>query len=110
MMQDPCTQRLLADFRHELERFYAALKLAPPYDSVEKAVARLRLNLTNMDPDARARVESDAALRWEHYARAFAESGLHLKHRGPILGLLRSGDTAHLPPAHHHFLRAYQSQ
>jgi hypothetical protein len=36
------------------------------------------------------------------------ESGLHLKHRGIIAGLVRAKQTANLPPEHEHFLKAYE--
>ena len=35
------TLALREEFRHHLETFYAQLKLAPPYESVEKAIRLL---------------------------------------------------------------------
>jgi hypothetical protein len=100
-------QSMRDDFRHQLEIFYSSLKLAPPYHSVEKAITTLVTKLKAMPPDERTRVEADMALRWEEYHKAFVASGLHLKHRGIIVGLARSNQTTKLPPEHEHFLRAY---
>jgi hypothetical protein len=103
-------ESLRDDFRHQLEIFYASLKLAPPYDSVEKAITTLVTKLKAMPLDERTRIAADTALRWEEYHKAFVASDLHLKHRGIILGLVRSGQTAELPPEHEEFLRAYRSE
>jgi hypothetical protein len=100
-------QWLRDDFRHQLEVFYAALKLAPPYHSVEKAITTLTTALKIMSPEERAGLADDPALRWEQYAKAFVESGLHLKHRGIIAGLVRSKQITDLPPEHEHFVDAY---
>ena len=95
------------DFRHQLEVFYAALKLAPPYHSVEKAITTLTTALKAMTPEERAGLVSDAALRWAQYANAFVESGLYLKHRGIIAGLVRSKQIGGLPSEHEDFLKVY---
>lgn len=107
MADTDAIESLRDDFRHQLEIFYSSLKLAPPYHSVEKAITTLVTKLKAMPLDERNRVEADPALRWEEYHKAFVASGLHLKHRGIIVGLLRSNQTANLPPEHKHFLRAY---
>jgi hypothetical protein len=60
-----------------------------------------------MPLDERTRLVADTALRWVEYHKAFVASGLHLKHRGIIVGLARSNQATKLPPEHEHFLRAY---
>ncbi len=105
---DP-VQALREEFRHHLDVFYARLKLAPPYHSVEKAIVQLATVLKAMTPDERARLASDPAGRWEQYGKAFAESGLNQKHRGIIAGLAKSGHTGDLPKEYEHFLSAFRS-
>ena len=105
---DP-VQTLREEFRHHLEVFYACLKLAPPYHSVEKAIAQLATALKAMTPEERARFASDPAGRWAQYRKAFAESGLNQKHRGIIAGLARSGRTGDLPKEYDHFLSLFMS-
>ncbi|HKN88103.1 MAG TPA: hypothetical protein VJV04_14670 [Nitrospiraceae bacterium] len=95
------------DFRRHLEIFYARLKLAPPYDSVEKAIKSLTNALTVMPAEERMRVIADPALIWIQYRHAFVESGLSLKHRGIILGLIRSNQTTALPAEYTALLDAY---
>src|SRR5918996_3486808 len=101
---------LREDFRRNLEIFYARLKLAPPYHSVEKAIGHLTTLLKGVSPADRQRVARDPALQWTYYQRAFAESGLNQKHRGPILGLVRTGRPPDLPPEHDHFLKTFLAQ
>ncbi len=91
MADDPQIQILRDEFRHHLEVFYAGLKLAPPYHSVEKAIAHLTSALKALTPEERAKIAEDQTLRWARYRAAFVESGLVLKHRGIIAGLIRSG-------------------
>jgi len=100
-------QFLRDEFRRHLETFYARLKLAPPYHSVEKAIAHLTATLQAMSPEERQRIAGDESLRWAQYRTAFVESGLHLKHRGIIAGLIRSQQTADLPREHQPFLDAF---
>jgi hypothetical protein len=100
-------KRLVEEFRRHLGIFYARLKLAPPYDSVEKAIKSLTATLVSMSAEDRARVLSDPTLTWAEYKRAFADSGLSLKHRGIILGLIRSHQTDELPPEYTAFLDVY---
>lgn len=95
---------LREDFRRRLETFYARLQLAPPYDSVEKAIGSLSDALKAMPPETRARMLDDQTLQWAQYRKAFVESGLHLKHRGIIAGLLRAGRGAELPAEYQAFL------
>lgn len=92
-----------------MEVFYARLKLAPPYHSVEKAILQLTTVLKAMTPEERSRLASDPAGRWLAYRKAFAESGLNQKHRGIIAGLAKSGQTGDLPKEYEHFLSAFRS-
>lgn len=98
------------DFRRHLEIFYAGLKLAPPYDSVEKAIKTLTARVAAMPWQEQARMLTDATLTWTEYRKAFVESGLALKHRGIILGLIRSDRTRTLPAEYAAFLEAYTGQ
>lgn len=100
---------LREEFRHHLEVFYARLKLAPPYHSVEKAIVQLTAALKAMTPEERARLAVDSAGRWDQYRKAFAESGLNQKHRGIIAGLAKSGQTGDLPKEYDHFLSLFTS-
>lgn len=100
---------LREDFRRRLETFYARLQLAPPYDSVEKAVSSLTDALKTMPPETRARMLDDPMLQWAQYRKAFVESGLHLKHRGIIAGLVRTGRSAELPAEYQAFLEPFLS-
>jgi hypothetical protein len=95
------------EFRRHLEVFYARLKLAPPYDSVEKAIKSLTTTVASMSFEDRARMLSDPTLTWNQYRQAFVDSGLVLKHRGIILGLIRSHQTSELPAEYAAFLDAY---
>ena len=98
-----------ADFRRHLEIFYARLKLAPPYDSVEKAIKALTATVAAMPVQEQARMLGDATLTWAEYRKAFVESGLASKHRGIILGLIRSDRTRELPVEYACFLEEYTS-
>lgn len=100
-------KKLGEDFRRHLEIFYARLKLAPPYDSVEKAIKLLTTTIASMSFEERVRVLGDPRLTWVQYKQAFVDSGLSLKHRGIILGLIRSHQTSELPPEYAAFLEAY---
>lgn len=95
------------EFRRHLEIFYACLKLAPPYDSVEKAIKLLTTTITSMPAEERTRILGDPTLTWIQYRQAFVDSGLSLKHRGIILGLIRSHQTSELPAEYAAFLDAY---
>ena len=48
------TLALREEFRHHLETFYAQLKLAPPYESVEKAIRSLTTSVHALPPLERA--------------------------------------------------------
>lgn len=105
---DP-TLMLREEFRLHLEVFYAQLKLAPPYESVEKAIRSLTTLVHALPPGERARLDTDATARWQHFARAFESSGLNKKHRGIIAGLARNRSSLNLPAEYDQFLNLYLS-
>ena len=105
---DP-TLALREEFRHHLETFYAQLKLAPPYESVEKAIRSLTTSVHALPPLERARLATDANVRWQHFRQAFESSGLSKKHRGIIAGLARNRSSLNLPAEYDQFLRLYLS-
>src|SRR5262249_51426425 len=70
------TLALREEFRHHLETFYARLKLAPPYESVENAIRCLTTSVHALPPLERARLATDATARWQHFRQAFESSGL----------------------------------
>lgn len=106
--QPRATADMLRDeFRQHLQRFYGGLKLAPPYDSIEKALRRLSESINALPPSEQGRLLSDRALQWMQYRRAFIESGLSQKHRGIIGGLAKDRSRLDLPPEYDHLLSVY---
>jgi hypothetical protein len=101
-MTPPRIQIFLTEFRQELESFYQHLQLAPPYDSVEKALACLARRLRNQTTEEQHQLTHDETLKWKLYQEAVVESGLHRKHRGIIVGLLRSQGPTFIPEAQHY--------
>ncbi len=101
--------QLRDEFRRHLETFYAKLKLAPPYHSVEKAVLQLATTLKALPPEERDRIVADPELRWARYVEAFTAAGLNQKHRGIIAGLARSRQTLDLPKEYDRFLDAFRT-
>ena len=109
---DPTTDQTLAlreEFRHHLETFYAQLKLAPPYESVEKAIRSLTTSVHALPPLERSRLATDATARWQQFRQAFESSGLSKKHRGIIVGLARNRSSLNLPAEYDQFLNLYLS-
>jgi len=104
------TLALREEFRHHLETFYAQLKLAPPYESVEKAIRSLTTSLHALPSGERARLVTDATARWQHFRQAFESSGLNKKHRGIIGGLARNRSSLNLPAEYDLFLSLYRSK
>lgn len=102
-------QSLREEFRHHLELFYAQLKLAPPYESVEKAIRSLTTSVHALPPSERARLATDPTVRWQHFRQAFESSGLSKKHRGIIAGLARNRSSLNLPAEYDQFLNLYLS-
>jgi O-acetyl-ADP-ribose deacetylase (regulator of RNase III) len=101
------TLALREEFRHHLETFYAQLKLAPPYESVEKAIRSLTTSVHALPPSERARLATDAHARWQHFRQAIESSGLSKKHRGIIAGLARNRSSLNLPAEYDQFLNLY---
>ena len=106
-LSDDPLQALRAEFRGHLERFYAQLKLAPPYDSVEKALQQLTASLKAFPQAEQARIAADPVLRWQRFTEAFAASGLSKKHRGIIAGLAGNRAAIDLPAEYEQFLRLF---
>lgn len=106
--KDPL-QRLREEFRSHLETFYGQLKLAPPYESVEKAIRTLTTTVHALPKDEQARIAADPALQWLQFRQAFEASGLVKKHRGIIAGLARNRQALDLPPEFDHFLGLFSA-
>lgn len=102
-------EALRDEFRGHLDVFYSRLKLAAPYDSVEKALGVLTVTLKGLPPDELERLGADTTQRWAHFRQAFVQSGLSQKHRGIIAGLARSGASLDLPPEFNHLLDLYRT-
>lgn len=100
---------LREEFRAHLETFYARLQLAPPYESVEKAIRALTTAVHALPKPEQARIAADPTLRWEHFRRAFETSGLSRKHRGIIAGLAKNRAALDLPPDYDGFLSLFTS-
>jgi hypothetical protein len=103
------TQVLREAFRRHLEIFYAQLKLAPPYESVEKAIRTLTTSLHALPAEEQSRIVADPALQWEQFRQAFTTSGLIKKHRGIIAGLARNRPALALPKEYDHFLNLFSA-
>ncbi len=102
-------QALKDEFRLRLETFYAQLKLAPPYESVEKALRSFVTSVRALPPSEQARLATDAAFRWQQFRQAFDASGLQKKHRGIIAGLARNRSGLTLPAEYDQFLNLFTS-
>ncbi|MBX3329302.1 MAG: hypothetical protein KF722_02790 [Nitrospira sp.] len=103
-------QSLKDEFRRHLETFYARLKLAPPYESVEKAIRTLTTLMHALPKDEQGRIISDPTLRWQQFRSAFDTSGLANKHHGIIAGLAHNRSALNLPAEYDHFLSLFISQ
>jgi hypothetical protein len=100
-------ESLAQEFRRHLEGFYACLKLAPPYDSVEKAIRAL-MDVVRTLPDAeRQRVLADPSAQWSLFRQAFDQAGLTRKHRGIIASLARNRAAVDLPADYDQFLNLF---
>jgi hypothetical protein len=100
-------QLLKDEFRRHLETFYAGLKLAPPYESVEKAVRTLTTIVHGLPRDEQVRILSDPTVQWQRFVQAFDASGLAKKHRGIIAGLARNRSALNLPIEYDRFLELF---
>ncbi len=101
------SQILREEFRRHLESFYTRLKLAPPYESVEKAIRTLTTTVHALPKDEQARIVADPLLQWQQFRDAFERSGLVKKHRGIIAGLVRDRSALNLPVEYDHFLSLF---
>lgn len=108
MSQHDC-QALVVEFRENLEAFYAELKLAPPYDSVEKTIRCLDNLFKAKTAEEQAQVLSDNALKWQLHVQAFVDSGLHKKHRGIITGLAHTDAFEQFPESLRYLLEPFRS-
>ena len=102
--QSPVTLALREEFRSHLEIFYSRLKLAPPYESIEKAIRSLTTTVHSLPDAQQARLAQQPELKWEQFRRAFETSGLAKKHRGIIRGLTQNRPALGLPSEYDHFL------
>ena len=102
-------QALLNEFRQNLAAFYAALKLAPPYDSVEKTIRGLSALFETKTAEEQAQLLGDDSLRWKLHVQAFIDSGLHKKHRGIITGLARTDAIDQFPESLRYLLEPFRS-
>lgn len=100
---------LREEFRSHLETFYSRLKLAPPYESVEKAIRSLTTAVHSLPVAQQARLPQKPELKWEQFRRAFETSGLAKKHRGIIAGLAQNRHALGLPSEYDHFLDLFTS-
>jgi hypothetical protein len=107
--QPDVTQALREEFRSHLETFYAQLKLAPPYESVEKAIRTLTTAIHALPKAEQVRIAEDAGLKWDQFRQAFESSGLSKKHRGIIAGLARNRAALELPADYDRFLSLFRS-
>lgn len=103
----PAADVLRDEFRQHLQRFYSGLKLAPPYDSIEKALRRLTESISALPPPDQHRLLSDQTLQWVQFRQAFIDSGLSQKHRGIICGLAKDRSRLELPAEYDHLLSVY---
>lgn len=102
-------QNLLSEFRENLEAFYAELKLAPPYDSVEKTIRCLDNMFKAKTAEEQAQVLSNNALKRQLHVQTFVDSGLHKKHRGIITGLVRTDAFDQFPESLRYLLEPFRS-
>lgn len=109
-LTSPVLRRLGDTFRSHLDLFYGRLRLAPPYDHVERALAALVKHVGTLPPADQERITADPALQWLEYQRAFMSAGLHHKHRGIILGLLRNRSRLDLPEVYDHLLDCFRER
>jgi hypothetical protein len=107
--QSPVTLALREEFRSHLETFYSRLKLAPPYESVEKAIRSLTTAVHGLSDAQQVRLAQHPALKWEQFRRAFESSGLAKKHHGIIAGLAQNRQALGLPSEYDHFLDLFTS-
>ncbi len=103
------SQPLLNEFRLNLEAFYTALRLAPPYHSVENTLSHLSSLLKTKTAERRAQLLDNEALRRALYLQALTDSGLHKKHRGIIAKHARTNDLEAFPDSLRYLLEPFRS-
>ena len=96
-MRSSDVQKLVAEFRQNLESFYQRLGLAPPYHSVERALSCLATRFQQHTPEEQRQITTDPTSKWKLFQEAVIESGLNRKHRGIIAGILRSQNPNTIP-------------
>lgn len=89
--------------------FYSRLKLAPPYESVEKAIRSLTTAMHRLPGDEQLRLLQDPELKWQQFRQAFETSGLAKKHRGIIAGMAQHRSRVDLPAEYDYFLTLFTS-
>ncbi len=104
---DELMQPLREDFRHHLEQFYSYLHLAPPYNSIEKAIRFLSTSFQQKSREEQEQLVQHLPLKWALFEQAFIDSGLPLKHRGIIRGLVQSNQCTDLPSQYHVFTKPF---
>ena len=90
-------QKLVAEFRKNLESFYQRLQLAPPYHSIEEALSYLATRFQQHTPEEQYQITTDPDSKWKLFQEAIVESGLNRKHRGIISRILRSQNPETIP-------------
>jgi hypothetical protein len=99
---------LEAVFRERIAIFYRALRVTPPYHSVEKAILALRDVMSALELPALQGLLVDEASLGALFTRIVRDSGLAQKHRGIIQGLLRNPQIE-LPQECRAFAEAYRA-
>ncbi len=107
MPRDEC-QPLLDECRRNMEAFYAALHLAPPYHGMEQTLLRLSALFNTHPAEERKRLLNNEVSRCPLYLRAFTESGLHTRHRGIIARQARTDDLAAFPDTLRYLLEPFR--
>jgi hypothetical protein len=107
--QPDLVRALREEFRSHLETFYSQLKLAPPYESVEKAIRALTTALHGLSSAQQIQLTQDPELKWMQFRQAFETAGLAKKHRGIIASLAHDKTRLGLPPQYDHFLTLFTS-
>ena len=69
-MTPPHVQTILTEFRHDLDAFYQRIHLAPPYDSVEKALSCLSNLIQTKTADEQQKLTENKTVQWELYQKA----------------------------------------
>jgi len=103
----PDLQQQLMDFRKHLETFYEYLHLAPPYHSIEKALSVFSSEFQAKSLEVQKEVHLNRSMKFDMYNHAFIASGLYKKHRGIIVGLLKSETPPTIPEEYQYLTLPY---